>query len=128
MKESEDGMTLPRLEIGVDCIEVARFSGTLSDKRLTAKLFTQKEIAYCSSFESPALHLAARFAAKEAVTKALAPLGVELRPNEIEVINETDGHPKVHLRRDGLEWIEVKVSITHSDKIAVAFAVAMDRG
>ena len=59
--------------IGIDIVDLDRFQRMLDrhGKRFLAKTFSEEEIAYCQSRKNPAQHFAARFAAKEAVFKAL---------------------------------------------------------
>ena len=71
--------------IGLDLLDVGRLERALARRpRLAERLFTEGERAYAATTARPARHLAARFCAKEAVTKALA-LDA-LRPLEIEVV------------------------------------------
>ena len=60
------------LGIGVDMVEVERIQHSLDrfGERFMKRVFTEVEIAYCQSMKFPARHFAARFAAKEAVSKA----------------------------------------------------------
>ena len=111
------------LWIGVDCEEVARFEGILKDEPLLKKLFTQREIGYCTKKANPTQHLAARFAGKEAVLKAFHSAGWKISLNEIEIVNDEKGLPIANLLQDGMVGVEVKLSLSHSKTIAVAFAV-----
>jgi holo-[acyl-carrier protein] synthase len=115
--------------VGVDTIEVARFAGALARRpRLAERCFTPAEAAYCLSRAHPAQHFAVRFAAKEAVGKAL---GVGMRRwQEAEVVRGEFGAPGVALhgrlarRAAALGVSRVHLALTHSKTDAVAVAVA----
>jgi len=120
--------------VGIDLIEVARMERALDrHPRLADRLFTPAEIEYASSRGRPGRHLAARFAAKEAVVKALG-LGPGTSLREIEVVpgDEEDPAPSVRFSGSVLEQarargIEVRVSLTHEREMAGAMAVAEER-
>lgn len=116
--------------IGTDVIEISRIRESIEKfgVRFLSKIFTEREIAYCSSKADPALHFSGRFAAKEAVVKALshAYKGTFSFP-EIEILNESDGVPKVFLR-GRLEGVlplgaVIHVSLSHSVTVASGMAV-----
>ena len=115
--------------IGIDLLEVDRLERALERRpRLAERLFTEGERAYAASRARPAMHLAARFCAKEAVVKAL-----ELdafRPQEIEVVGGGDAAPRVRLsgataERAAALGVGVLLSITHSKDTAGAVALAL---
>lgn len=120
---------------GIDIIEVERVKKAaqeLGDSFLN-RIYTDKEIKYCEcSSEMKYQHLAARFAAKEAVFKALSNY-VDNRDDmlwkEIEIINIEDGRPKVNmdkLKNDKLKTLEsIDISISHIKEYAVASVVAL---
>jgi len=117
--------------VGIDLIEVARIERALDrHPRLADRLFTDEEQQYAASRGRPGRHLAARFAAKEAVVKAMRlPAGTALR--EIEVVAGTDEEPAPKLRLSGQvrqraeeRGLEVKVSLTHAREMAGAVAIA----
>jgi len=98
-------------------------------ERLEARLFTDGERAYCRARAQAAQHFAARFAAKEALLKALkVPEG--LRWHELEVINDGDGAPSFRLSGHAAAAAaergvrRVHLSISHADDAAMAFVVA----
>ena len=116
------------LGVGVDVIEIARFAEALARRpRLAERCFTPEEAAYCASRGFPPQHFAARFAAKEAVGKALG-IGMT-RWREVEVVRGR-GAPTIRLhgrylaRADEIGVERVHVSLTHGRDSAVAFAVA----
>jgi holo-[acyl-carrier protein] synthase len=114
--------------IGVDAIEIARFAEALERRpRLAERCFTEAEAAYCRSRAFPPQHFAARFAAKEAVGKALG-IGMT-RWREVEIVRGR-GAPAVRLtgryaaRADALGVTRVLISLSHSRTDAIAVAVA----
>lgn len=115
--------------IGVDLVEVERLRGVLGrwGSRFTRKVFTQLEIEYCSSKANPVQHYAARFAAKEAVAKALgAGWSGAFRWKDVEVSNDEQGKPSVLLYREVkrlLSGCTIFVSISHTETIVVASAI-----
>ena len=115
------------LGTGVDLVEVPRFRQVLRRKgdRFLRRLFTPAELAYARGRRQTLQHLAARFAAKEAVVKALgAPKGLGLKWTDLEVTNLASGQPRVAFRGTMGRWKKARVhlSLTHTDKYAVAAA------
>ncbi|MEX0620356.1 MAG: holo-ACP synthase [Solirubrobacterales bacterium] len=113
--------------VGIDLVDVSRIERALERRpRLASRLFTERELEYAGTHRRPARHLAARFAAKEAVVKALG-LGPGTCLREIEVI---PGHPpqvKLHAEvgRFAVDRnLAVKISLTHERDMAGAVAVA----
>jgi holo-[acyl-carrier protein] synthase len=114
--------------IGVDMVEIARFQqlGYSSNKQFYKRVFTPKEIEYCLSFSNPAPHFAANFAGKEAVYKAVN-MFCDVKLHNIEILRDTNGAPEVNLhlsRKEKIDTMQVKVSLSHSLSHAIAFAVA----
>jgi holo-[acyl-carrier protein] synthase len=111
--------------IGIDVIEIERIERALERRpRLRERLFTADELAYAEARARPGQHLAARFAAKEAVIKALGSGG--FGPSSIEVVATGDS-PVVRLSgaaAEAAEGREVLVSLTHSRDTAAAVALA----
>src|SRR4051812_44813094 len=104
--------------VGIDLLEIGRLERALERRpHLATRLFTDGERARAAGSRRPAVQLAARFCAKEAVTKALA-LDA-LRPREIEVVGGGGGPPSVRLhgaaaRRAEALGVEVAISLTHT--------------
>ena len=105
--------------IGVDLVEVARMEQALQQDGFKEKVFTKEEIAYC---EKKGAHktesYAARFAAKEAVGKALG-TGIyknQLQDAEIEI--DEEGRPKMHI----MGQLRVSALIRHVEKIHVSLS------
>lgn len=120
--------------IGIDLIEVARIERDLSDSDrpsgFVAKVFTPAEIGYCERFKDKALNYAARFAAKEAMLKAMGTgLREKFQLKEMEVVNDELGKPSlvVHgavrqfLERNGIH--SVHLTLSHVKETAAAFVI-----
>ena len=111
------------MDVGIDLIEIERIERALERRpRLAQRLFTPDEIAYAEGRARPGRHLAARFAAKEAVIKAL---GRGIAPREIEI--EAGEPPRVRLHGGAARAAgdsQVSVSLSHSRDIAAAIALA----
>ena len=110
--------------IGSDIVEVSRIR-RLREKygqRFLKRVYTKGEIAYCESKEHPEVHLAGRFAAKEAIAKALYQGGRDtvIPFSDIEILNDAGGRPMVsflsHISGTCL------VTIAHEQTMAIAFA------
>ena len=110
--------------IGVDCIEISRFENLISKERIPDNLFTDNEKKYCLSKSYPAQHFAARFVAKEAIIKAYNQSEKEnLLFKEIEIFNDKRGLPIARLLNKKKNELEILVSLSHSDTLAMAFVV-----
>jgi holo-[acyl-carrier protein] synthase len=110
--------------IGVDLLDVDRLERALERRpRLADRLFRPGELEYARSRRRPAMHLAARFAAKEAAVKALAGDPVPLR--DIEVEGGGSEPPRLRLHGAAAEaatrrGITLDVSLTHTRDLAAA--------
>jgi len=117
------------LATGIDAVEIDRIEGVLSrhGQRFLQRVYTPGEINHCK-FRVPAL--AARFAAKEAISKALGTGMIGIRWRDIEVVSDNLGQPLVRLlgsakeRARDLGIEHVAISLTHSRELAIAVAVA----
>ncbi len=116
--------------VGVDCENISRFEGVkFKDKpRFYKKVFTAQEIKYCLSKRNPYPHFAVRFAAKEALIKAL-PSSIKLSLNQIEVSNNQKGKPHVKLiKKDFLfDAEDIRISLSHSKDLAIAFVIVFKK-
>ncbi len=121
--------------IGVDVVDVERMKFALErTPRIRQRLFTEDEIAYCEKFRFAERHYAGRWAAKEAVTKALG-CGL-IQWNGVEVIRRPRSAPSVRIfgkiksfaEALGVREDELFISITHSELSAVAVAVVRRDG
>ena len=118
--------------VGIDIIEIARIRRDIEllGPRFTDKLFTDGEIRYCTAKAIPHQHFAARFAAKEAVSKALATgWAGEFRWKDVEVVNDPSGRPGIVLHgslHDALGSANIHLSLSHSEAHVVAVAIIED--
>ncbi|HEX6230548.1 MAG TPA: holo-ACP synthase [Actinomycetota bacterium] len=117
--------------LGVDICEIARMERALRrHPTMRERVFTEEERAYCDSKARPAESYAGRFAAREAVIKALGGYRGK-RWRDISVTRAPSGAPAIRLegnakaRADALGVDRVLVTFTHEKTSAVAFAVAV---
>ena len=119
------------LGLGCDVIEIERVRGVLErqGERFVQRVFTEEERAYCFSHKTPDLHLAARFAAKEAVSKAFTTgIGAELGWRSISIYHGSRNEPLVRLDEQGQALLakvgatHVFVSLSHTALVAMAVA------
>jgi holo-[acyl-carrier protein] synthase len=118
--------------IGVDIIEVSRIASALSrwGERFLHRIYTVSEL---EAYSERLLSLAARFAAKEAVMKALGTGRRGIAWREIEVLRLPGGRPSVHLhgkaeekaRSLGIE--RFSISLSHTSSHAIAFVLGMGK-
>ena len=116
------------VSVGVDLVDVGRLRATLEryPRRLAARVLSAREAEYCLSRPDPAPHIAARFAAKEAVIKCLGG-GCAFR--DIEVVRAMSGFPSITLHgraADRAGGRRVLVSLSHLEHLAAAFAVLVE--
>jgi holo-[acyl-carrier protein] synthase len=120
------------LGVGVDIVEVARIRASHErfGERFLTRILRPTEIEYCLSHRDPAPHLAARFAAKEAISKAFGTgIGQHLGWRDMEVRRKESGEPFLILHDQGLELInsrgpaKVHISLSHTLQHAAATAV-----
>ncbi|MGA1822969.1 MAG: holo-ACP synthase [Thermoplasmatota archaeon] len=115
--------------VGIDIVDVDNMEKLLSG-RSRSRIFTSGELVYCDGKENPILHLSGRFAAKESVIKALSlsrDSGLILK--DIEIVGG-NGPPEVILRNELSKYNElfrIMISISHSERTAAAFAVAVEK-
>lgn len=126
------------LGTGIDIVENERIRESLErfGDRFRNRVFTPVEQAYCSAKPEPTLHYAARFAAKEAVSKAFGTgIGAQLGWLDIEVYKEEgSGEPFVRLLGKGADLLQARggravlVSLSHTKAYAAASAVLVGGG
>jgi len=127
------------LGVGVDLIEVARIQHALENPRIGKKVrqrvFSDGEVEYCERRKRKYESYAGRFAAKEAVMKALGRgWGRKVGWLDIEVVLAVSGEPGISLhdkassfaRELGIEHFSL--SITHTESYAIAYLIAEGRG
>jgi holo-[acyl-carrier protein] synthase len=124
------------LGIGVDIVETARIERSLErfGERFLRRVFTQGERDYCAAMPFPARHYGARFAAKEAVSKAFGTgIGKQIGWRDIEVKRKETGEPYILLHGPAaalagtLHVLDALISLSHSDHYAVANAILIAR-
>ncbi len=121
--------------IGIDLVEVDRIERSIerSGQRFLDRLFTEEEQTYCRSMgKRAARHFAARFAAKEAISKTLGTgIAEGVSWAELEVCRDERGQPFVVLHGKTKAYIErrgitqIQISLTHTDGVAGASAIAL---
>jgi len=121
--------------IGVDIVDVDRIQDIAErHKGFVEKIFAPEEIKYCQSYSNPFPHYAARFAAKEAVFKALGSgWSRGLKWSEIRVVSGVDRKPAIQLSgatnrlAESLGVQHIQVSLSHTGAVAIA-QVTMEEG
>jgi holo-[acyl-carrier protein] synthase len=112
------------MEIGLDIVEVRRIRRvSRRTPGFLARVFSKEEIAYCRDHKDPWPHYAVRFAAKEAVWKALGRDRVALK--DISVGRDGRGKPSVLIK--GRRARGLKLSLSHGEDYAVAVALKEDK-
>ena len=120
------------LGIGVDLVEVERIQHSLDrfGERFMNRVFTEGEIAYCQSMKFPARHFAARFAAKEALSKAFGTgIGKSMGWRDLDVQKKESGEPFVVLSggaekmANEREVERIWISLSHTENSGTATIV-----
>lgn len=118
------------LGLGIDIIEIERIKKSVDDygDQFLKKIYTKTELEYSLSKKNRYQHLAARFAAKEAIIKALSGVGDKgFSYQDIEIYNEVNGMPRVNLYNSLKEFLgtdkELKISMSHSDHYVTCVAI-----
>lgn len=115
--------------IGIDVVEIDRMKKIINEYGNTflEKIFTKNELSYAQSKKEYVQHLAARFAAKEAVAKAISTgWSGGFRWKDVEVNNDESGKPTITLSgkiEETFKHHNVFISLSHSENVVVAFAV-----
>lgn len=119
--------------IGIDMVDVARFAGSLerSEKRMRERVFTTAEWDECKSRAEPAVHFAARFAAKEALMKSIGTGWTDgVAFDEIEITSDGKVAPQISVTGRTAELAEqhgiarFRLSMSHTDHLAIAMVFA----
>jgi holo-[acyl-carrier protein] synthase len=120
------------LGTGIDIVEVARIAGMLAEhgEKFMHRVLLPDEIAYCQQHRKPAPQIAARFAAKEAISKAFGTgLGAELGWLDMEIRRKESGEPFAVLHGKGKILFEARgaknlhISLSHTENYATATAI-----
>jgi len=126
-----DDMTGNLISIGTDIIECVRIAQMIEKhgEVFLQRVFTQREILYCSSRKAATQHYAGRWAAKEAVLKVLGTGWAKgILWTDVEIINEVSGAPVIKITGKAAEIArdrgirEVMITISHCRAYATAFA------
>ncbi len=122
------------ISIGTDIIECVRIAQMIEKhgEVFLQRVFTQREIVYCSSRKAATQHYAGRWAAKEAVLKVLGTGWAKgIQWTDIEVVNEVSGAPLIKITGKAAEIakergiLEVMITISHCRAYATAFAMGV---
>ena len=115
------------VSVGVDIVEIGRIKKIMDkNEKFKTKIFTKNEIEYCEGkkikkYES----YAARFAAKEAIYKALSDkINFQYEWTDFEILNKESGKPYVILNHDVFGVKEIEISLSHSEDYAMAYVTA----
>lgn len=120
--------------IGIDLVDTARIQESIErfGDRFIDRVFTGAEKTYCSAMKASERNFAARFAAKEAIAKALGTgIGAELAWRDMEILRDEKGKPsakltgagKAFMERNGI--VEIQISLSHAENHAAANAIAI---
>jgi holo-[acyl-carrier protein] synthase len=121
--------------IGADIIEVERVRGVIErqGERFLMRVFSDEERAYCAGMKHPHKHYAARFAAKEAVSKCFSTgIGAELGWRSVSIYHGERHQPLVRLDEKAEALLRqvgathVHVTLSHTETVAMAVAVLVD--
>jgi holo-[acyl-carrier protein] synthase len=120
------------LGTGIDIVETKRIREILEKfgERFLNRIFHDAEVAYARTMKKADLHLAARFAAKEAISKAFGTgIGEHLGWKDMEICRRDSGEPYVVMHGKGLELMKARgataihISLSHTDDYGAASAV-----
>lgn len=115
--------------VGNDIIEVNRIKESIASlgEKFLNRVYTEKEIKYCENTkEMKYQHYAARFAAKEAIFKAISPLlkdKFDISWRDIEILNNEQGRPYATILKENVKKVNIDISMSHIKEYAIATAV-----
>ena len=116
---------MSNLFTGVDIVDVTRIKKSIENykEKFLDKIFSKDEQSYCFSKSNPYIHFSGKFAAKEAVIKSVLSSGSIKKINfsNISILNDNNGVPKVKIRI--LPEADIKISISHDERLAIAIAI-----
>jgi holo-[acyl-carrier protein] synthase len=122
------------LGVGMDIVETKRIADSIErfGDRFLHRIFLEGELTYSNKMKFPHLHLAARFAAKEAISKAFGTgIGHQMGWRDLEIIREPSGAPRVQLHGKAEAYAKsrgvqaVHVSLSHTAEYGAASAVVI---
>ena len=120
------------LGLGIDIIEVARIAASFEKfgEKFLKRILLPEEIAYCLTHRKPAPFIAARFAAKEAISKAFGTgITAQLGWQDMEIKRKESGEPYVVLHGNGQKLFESRgaarllISLSHTENYGAATAI-----
>ncbi len=118
------------LGIGIDIIEIDRIKKSIENygDSFLNKIYTKTELDYCLSKKNKYQHFAARFAAKEAIYKAISTAsGFSFEWKDLEIYNEKNGMPRVKLLGKLSDFLgedkDLKITMSHSENYVTCFAL-----
>ena len=113
--------------IGTDIIKISRINKIIENngQRFLSRIFTNSEQSICNAKASPSISYGGKYAAKEAVKKALLSSNLlkNISLNNIEIQNMIDGVPKVYLNDSKRCSENIQISISHENEYAIATAI-----
>ncbi len=124
----------PKISIGTDIVDIYRINDAISkfSNRFLKKIFTEYELKYCINNRINVQSLAARFAAKEAFSKALGigiGVGSSLKWHDVSVKNTNFGQPEIKLSENSTNLMKrygfnsAKISLSHTKTLAQAVVI-----
>jgi holo-[acyl-carrier protein] synthase len=121
--QNECSMNFSTSSIGIDLVHTEKFKRLLSysSQRAWRSYFTRRELAYCFRKSLPEIHLAVRFAAKEAIVKAYATMGIKIKMNKIEILS-AGNVPIAKIHELGQQY-KTAISLSHHDDLCIACAL-----
>ncbi len=119
------------IKTGVDIVDIYRLKNILKDKQedFYDRIFTEREISYIRDKNHSPKTVAAIFAAKEAVSKALGTGIGQVGWKDLEILHDGNGKPYVVLSKDGIELAKkldidtFDISLSHEERYAIAFVI-----
>jgi len=112
--------------IGIDIIETKRIKRLIKNKKFLQRVFSPEEIKYCETKKAKEQHYSARFAAKEAVWKALSGK-IKIPLKDIIIKNIEGGKPVVVFNNKKVKNVKVEVSLSHTKDYSVAVAILLNK-
>lgn len=117
------------MNVGIDILEIERFTEIEKNETKLKKIFTENEISYFNKFQLKTSHIAGTFCAKEAFVKALKTgFTKDLSLLDVEVLHQENGVPYINLDKRKLKKFlpyirKVDISISHNQTIATAICI-----
>ena len=114
--------------VGIDLVVTKRIKRLIKNRQFLSRVFAEEEIAYCEKKRNREQHYSARFAAKEAVWKALKGK-FQIALKDIIVKNLDNGKPLIEFNTSikKLKKVQVEVSLSHTENYAVAVAMIKNK-